>query len=66
METGTVIPMKKKKYYGLKINAISVEMTLGLLSASRVIEQNDIIKATKQDLAPDVDFQQDGFDVTWE
>ena len=58
--------MKKREYYGLKICAICVEPVEGVLSASRVIDQNDVIKATSQDLATDVDFQDDGFKVTWE
>lgn len=58
--------MHKKNYYGLIIRVISVESFEGLLAASQVIEQNDIIKATSQDLADDVNFQDDGFEVTWE
>ena len=58
--------MHKKNYYGLIIRVISVESFEGLLAASQVIEQNDIIKATSQDLADDVNFQDEGFEVTWE
>ena len=58
---------KPRRFYdGLKLRVISVEPFEGLLAASMVIEQNDIIKATSQDLAPDVNFQDDGFEVTWE
>ena len=58
--------MNKKYYYGLETIALCVDAFEGILAASQVIEQNDLIKASSQDLADDVNFQDSGFNVTWE
>lgn len=57
--------MEKRKYYGLRICPISVEPVEGILSASRVIDQNDVVKIKKQEVV-DVDLSASEFDVTWE